>query len=219
MERLRKRIYFLAAVLLLVGGFNVYTGTMESESDKDEAWMEQRAPDMVGDMNYLPSRDNSEQSYKMDEKTYELLAPFGIVSRVYSGKAGSFDVVLIASNSRASFHDPRVCFSGQGWTILSEKEAKVDTETRGVVPVTVVEMKSPKTQQIAAYFYRGPSGFNATTLSLKWDMFMQKLYGRSDTDGVFYRFIPQDPACTEDELKAFIAKYMEAAKEASEAYF
>lgn len=219
MEGLKKRIYFVALALILVGAFNTYAGISSAGEPKTEAWMEERAPDVVMNMGYAPSAENPEQSYRMDESTYKTLTPFGIVARSYSGKAGEYDAVLIASRSRSSFHDPRVCFTAQRWKILEEKPITIETKTRGIVPATLVIMEGPRTRQIAAYFYRGPTGFKGSTVQLKFDMFWQRLLGRSDVDGVFYRFIPGNTDCTEEELKQFIAEYLEEAKKSSGGYF
>src|SRR5262249_34459561 len=142
------------------------------KSNKDEKWMEARAPEKIGDAPFFKSSQNPAQSYRMNDITYKMLAPYGIVARQYTTKDGKvFDVVLIASESRASFHDPRICFSGSGWTISDQHTVDVPTKTRGVVPVMIVSMENgEKRNQLAAFFYRGPSGFQASTRGLKWDM-------------------------------------------------
>lgn len=219
MEGLKKRTYIFAAVLIAAGAFNFATYSRAERPDKDETWMEARAPEKIGSMTFARDPANPQQSYKMNKQTYDMLAPFGIVSRVYSDNNTGFDVVLIASESRASFHDPRICFSGQGWTLVEQKTVEVNTRTRGVVPVTITKMDGPKRGQLAAFFYRGPSGFHATTIKVKLDMFYQRLMNRPDVEGVFYRFIPSKEECTEEELKSFIVEYLESSKESSEGYF
>jgi hypothetical protein len=220
MEGLTKRTLVFAGIMLVAGVLNSATVIRSERPDKTEQWMEERAPDQVMGMGFLPSRDNPEQSYEMNEQTYEMLAPFGIVTRVYTNQAGKgYDVVLIASESRASFHDPRICFSGQGWTLSEQRTIQVETRTRGTVPVTLTRMEGPAKNQLAAFLYRGPSGFHATTIAMKWDMFVQRLWNRPDVEGVFYRFIPNQSDTTVEELSAFIAEYLEAAKESSDGYF
>jgi len=219
MEGLKKRTYFFAALLIVAGAFNFVTYSRAERPDKDEAWMEARAPEKIGEMTYARDPKNPNQSYKMNQMTYDVLVPFGIVSRVYSDNNSGYDVVLIASESRASFHDPRICFSAQNWTLVEQKSVDVQTRTRGVVPITITKMDGPKRGQLAAFFYRGPSGFHATTIAVKLDMFTQRLLNREDIEGVFYRFIPTKEDCTEEELKAFIVEYLESSKESSEGYF
>ncbi|HRK20869.1 MAG TPA: exosortase-associated EpsI family protein [Fimbriimonadaceae bacterium] len=219
MEGLKKRTYIFAALLIAAGAFNFATYSRAERPDKDESWMEARAPEKVNDMTFARDPQNPQQSYRMNDQTYSMLAPFGIVSRVYSNNESGFDVVLIASESRASFHDPRICFSGQGWALVEQRTVDVKTRTRGTVPVTITKMDGPKRGQLAAFFYRGPSGFHATTIAVKLDMFKQRLLNRADVEGVFYRFIPSKEECTEEELKAFIVEYLEASKESSEGYF
>lgn len=220
MEKLKSRALIFAGVMAAVGTFNIWTGTAATGPGKTESWMESMSPERVDGMAFMRSERNPRQSYRMDDRTYSLLAPYGIVARLYSDAARSYDVVLIASRSRASFHDPRVCFSGQGWTLVEQTTETVQTKTRGKVPVTLTRMDG-RTQRgaLAAFLYRGPSGFHASTVGLKWDMFMQRLLNRPDTDGVFYRFIPQSQNVTKEELLAFIATYLDAANESSKGYF
>ena len=221
MEGLKTRAFVLAGLFLVAAGFNLTASRQAHGPRKTETWMEARAPDVVSGMSYFRGGDNPAQSYRMDKITYNMLAPFGIVARDYVGKDGkNFDVVLIASETRASFHDPRICFSGQGWILNDQNTVEVPTKSRGVVPVTLASMNGQgKKNQLAAFFYRGPSGFHATTISLKFDMFFQKLLRKPGVEGVFYRFIPQFDGCTEEELKSFIAEYLEASKESSGGYF
>jgi hypothetical protein len=221
MEGLKKRTLLFAGIMLVAGAINFVTVARAERPNKDEKWMEARAPEKIGEMVFIRSQQNPQQSYKMDKVTYEVLAPFGIVARTYTAHSGrAFDVVLIASESRASFHDPRICFAGSGWSLEDQKTVTVETKSRGAVPVTLTRMSSDrKRNQLAAFFYRGPSGFHATTIKVKLDMFWQRLLNRPDVEGVFYRFIPAQDSTTEEELKAFIAEYLEASKESSDGYF
>ena len=221
MEGLKKRAFIFAGIMLVAGAFNLATSARAERPDRTESWMEQRVPEKIGDMTFLKSDSNPAQSYKMDEVTYRVLAPFGIVARVYTGNSGEgYDVVVIASESRASFHDPRICFSASGWTISEQHQTEVQTKTRGTVPITVVRMEGRNNKgQLAAYFYRGPSGFNASTVSVKLDMFWKRLFGSKDIEGVFYRIIPVNEHITEEQMKKFIGEYLEASKASSDGYF
>jgi len=221
MEGLKKRAFIFGGIMLAAGAINLATVIRAERPNKTEKWMESKAPERVGDMSFIRSEANPQQSYKMDEVTYRVLAPFGIVPRIYTGNSGeSYDVVLIASESRASFHDPRLCFSASGWTLVEQHTAEVQTKTRGVVPITVVRMDGRNSKgQLAAFFYRGPSGFNSSTVSVKLDMFWKRLFGSKDVEGVFYRIIPQNEFITEDQMKKFIGEYLEASKSSSDGYF
>jgi len=221
MERLKKRTYIFAAVMLAAGLINMATIAKADKRSKNEQWMEQRAPDQFADKSYFHSAENPEQSYKMNDITYKMLNPYGIVARQYTGRDGkTFDIVLIASESRASFHDPRICFSGSGWNITNQQVQTVETKSRGTIPVMFVTMDNDtQRNQIAAFFYKGPSGFMASTRGLKWDMFVQTFLNRPNVEGVFYRFIPQYQGATVDDIKAVISEYLEASKESSQGYF
>ncbi len=220
MEKLRVRVLIFAGVMLAVGAFNTLAGIAGKGPGKTEQWMEQHAPPAIQGLGFAKSEANPQQSYRMDDRTYKLLAPYGIVARVYGNAENAFDVVLIASRSRSSFHDPRVCFSGQGWTLVEQTSEKVTSKTRGELDVTLTKMDGPNRRgALAAFFYRGPSGFHPSTVGLKWDMFVQRLLNRTNTDGVFYRFIPQSANVTKDQLLKFIGDYLDAAHESSKGYF
>ncbi|KAA0237377.1 MAG: exosortase-associated EpsI family protein [Armatimonadetes bacterium] len=219
MEGLMTRAYIAGALLLVAGiAINISAVTVKRPS-KTEEWMEQKAPTKVGKFIFLPGTENPAQSYRMDDRTYELLVPYGIVCRLYLDAAKGFDMVLIASQSRASFHDPRVCFAGQGWVLSKQHTENVETKTRGKVPITITEMDGARRGQLAAFFYRGPGGFYPSTNGVKWDMFKQELFGSKDVDGVFYRVIPRHADCTVEELKQFIAEYLDTAYDTSDGYF
>lgn len=218
MEGLKFRLCVLAAITVL-SAFFVHTVGASRGTTRNEKWMERNAPPQIDGYTFLPSAENPEQSYKMDKMSYEELKPIGIVSRIYQKDGQRFDVVLIAGESDYSFHDPRVCFTAQGWTLESQNESAIQTKTRGTVPVTMVRMNSSdEKNKLACYFYRGPNGFHASPFQLKFDMFKAKMLGTDDTEGVFYRFIPLTHV-SEDDLKKFVADYMDAAKQTSGGYF
>jgi hypothetical protein len=172
------------------------------------------------------SAESSLYSYKMNDVTYSTLQPYGIVARIFenSKNAQVFDVVVIASDSKDSFHDPRVCFSAQGWVMNNQWLDTVKTASRGDVPVTITLMDGPEDKnQLAAFVYKGPGGFYGNTQRLKVAMFRETLFGGGKLDGAFYRFIPgyrdEDQIQQIRELKEFIGKYLDAANEASKGYF
>jgi hypothetical protein len=158
-------------------------------------------------------------TYKMTPDTYKELAPFGIVCRDFTDGADVYDVVLIASQAKASFHDPRVCFTAQGWDLQDESTVLVKTKTRGTVAISVAQAKTADGDHWAAYFYRGPYGFAPNTNDLKMQMFKYSLLNAKSADGVFYRFIAQDAGSSEDDLVNFISTYLDASGKVSNNYF
>ncbi len=172
------------------------------------------------------STENTLYSYKMDEVTYTTLDPYGIVARIFVHEKTreAYDAVVVASQSKDSFHDPRVCFSAQGWAISNQWVVLVDTKTRGKVPVTLVAMDGPDARnKLAAFVYRGPGGFYGNTQRLKIAMFIEQMMGGDQLSGVFYRFIPQnlDPNDPNQayKLQVFIGEFIDAANGASDGYF
>lgn len=220
MEELRKRSFILGGLLVLIGAFFILS-PKQSYADKTELWMEQKAPRIVGDYVMEPNNINPSlgYTYKMDDSTYETLKPYGIVARRYTGKGKNFDVILIASRSKDSFHDPTVCFTAQGWTFDQQQEIQIDTD-RGKIPATFVEMRSKTSgKAIALFFYRGPHDYYPSTDTIRRGLFFEQLKGSKDVDGVFYRFIPNHQNATKEELLDFVRQYLIEAKKTSGGYF
>jgi hypothetical protein len=220
MEGLIKRTFIFGGLIAVLTA-GMFLAPKRVTSDMNEAKMEDLAPMTVGNFQMTPSNDNPKQSYKMDEKTYRLLQPYGIVSRIYSDGKKAFDVILIAGHSKENFHDPRVCFTAQNWAIKEDKTANIETKTRGIVPVTIVKIAqlSGGRESMAAFFYRGPNGFYPNTPNLGRAMLMGPLTGHFNTDAVFYRVMPATDSVQEEDLKAFIAEYLDAAEPVSKGFF
>lgn len=241
MERLNKRVWIMAVLLLGYGAMLVFApdiprnavrGALASagvktnpvhvaKESQNEDWMERNSPKKVGEFVFeAANSEDPEVSYKMDEGTYKELRPWGIVARrFFDDKKRGFDAVLIASDSKDSFHDPRVCFTAQKFEILTEGQTIVKTKTRGEIPVTIAEMNGPQGKAFTAFFYRGPSGFEGTTSNLKQSMFMYQCRTMESPQGVFYRFIPLNEDATPDELLKFIGEFVDEANKVSNGFF
>ena len=221
MEGLRKRAMIAGAALLVVGAFIQMSGAV-SLVRRTEAFLEDKAPMRVGEFVCYPDTigKKPKQSYVLDESTYTVLKPFGIVGRVFLKGDEGYDVLLIASNNKESFHDQRVCFSATGWTLTAETEERIQT-SRGIVPLTFARMRhAGKGEQITAYCYKGPDDeFVARPQDLTWAMFKEQFRGGQDLESVFYRFIPTRAGTTKEELLAFIKSYLEEARTFSGGYF
>lgn len=212
MEGLKRRSWVLGLVLMGAGAWIQATPRFSPATVRDEAWMVQRAPRSAGEW-------REEGEYRMNEATYAELKPHGIVARKFGDGRHTFDVVVIASNRKESFHDPRVCFTSQGWNLLSQRQIEVDTP-RGRLPMTLAEMSNDSHgKRLAAFLYRGPGGFYATPQSLSLQWLMRQMQGRSDNEAVFYRFIPDFDGATQADVEAFASAYLAAAQESSGGYF
>lgn len=220
MEGLNTRSMFLACVMASAGAWVMFSSKVDTLKRTEDELLAM-APMKVAGMDYLPAAEDGRFSYKMDEMTYRVLAPFGIVARQYTDGVKGFDAVLIASRSKASFHDPRVCFSAQGFTLEKMIPSTVVTKSRGTVPITLITMTSDKMRnQLAAFFYRGPGGkFYGSTQKLKLALLWEQFSFGKDIDGVFYRVFPTNETTTEEELKKFIGDWLDAANESSKGYF
>ncbi|HXH60693.1 MAG TPA: exosortase-associated EpsI family protein [Fimbriimonadaceae bacterium] len=225
MEGLKKRAIIATAVLML-GGLAIAFTTKHPNAGKTEQWMLDHSPRQVDGFRMLGGAESPLYSYKMDQVTYDTLQPYGIVARVYENQQTeeTYDVVLIASQSKDSFHDPRVCFSAQQWSIENQWVDNVQTKTRGKVSISIVQMDGPDgNNRLAAFLYKGPGGFFGDTKALKLSMFLEQLKGGTNLDGAFYRFIPQntgrDQTKTIIDMKKFIGEYLDAANQVSDGYF
>lgn len=218
MEKLVRSCVILGVLFCACAAY-LFAMPRMKKSIVDEKWMEKRAPDVAAGMKYFASAENPEQSYKVGEVNYKVLKPYGIVGRRYEQLGIGYDVMLIASGNYESFHDPRVCFTSQGWNIVADQEATVVSKTRGTFKVTLVNMENQGQKSVAVYFYKGPKAFHAKTSPLKLEMFKAALAGQQDVDGVFYRIMPVDPLIPAEELLKFVAEYLDASKESSQGYF
>src|SRR5262245_27555564 len=114
MEGLKLRTYVVAG-LLLVGAASVYlTPKPSAVSGEDENFMGKIAPVTVVALAYQPNIDGQTTylacSYKTSKFVYDALVPtVGILARVYRDHDLTYDVTLIASRDKGSFHDPRIC--------------------------------------------------------------------------------------------------------------
>lgn len=223
MEGLRKRVMVLGAAFIVAGlAFQAVAHT--KGISRTESWMEQKAPKELPGYDMVPNLkgDNPEVSYVSDESVYKVLTPYGIVARIFREKQGvkMFDVNVIASSTKDSFHDPRVCFSAQRWTLEKETRAMVKTQTRGEVPVTLAEMSHrDHGRHPAVFFYRGPDGFTSSTSGLKIQMLKHQFLTMKDQEGVFYRIIALTPNTTTDELLEFTGAWLDEANKTSDGFF
>lgn len=219
MERLKLRAFVLGGVLLLAGA-GIQAMPKPKVEGKDEAFMMSLAPTAVGEFKFEPSELKPGCSYDVDQRTYDLLKPFGVVGRVYSDGKTAYDVMLISGNDKNSFHDNRVCFQGQGYSIVSQTNETLDTK-RGQIPITFLDLESKEFGKAkAAMFYKGPHGkWFPLPSSLTWAMFVEQLKLGNDLDSTFYRIMPRHANPNMDEFKQFIRDYLVEAEKTSKGFF
>lgn len=203
---------------LTAGGAFLHLGAKDLGPQKTEKWMEENLPPQVGKYTFRRSTTNPQQSYAMDDSTYQTLKPYGIVCRKYSDGDRTFDVVVIASNNRASFHDPRVCFTAQGFNIEQQK-TQFMSNGDVKIPYTHVDIDGAMGKSMAMYFYKTDQEYYPDTAKLKVGMLWNSLRGGNLRDGVFYRIIPESNNITEKDLETFALTYKKAAEEFSKGYF
>ncbi len=218
MEGLKTRTYLVSGVLVMCFAGFQFTKAQQGPK-RDEKFMEQAAPERVGDRGYLHSNANPLQSYRMEQTTYDILQPYGIVCRNYTDGSSSIDAVLIASRDKDSFHDPHLCFGGQGLVSEEEHVAMAKTQAHGDVPVRVARFKSEGGTQLTGYFYKGPYGYRSSNSELKIDIFKYQLLKGQNPEGVFYRFMTNAQTTDEAKFMKFIGEYMDAANQSSKGFY
>lgn len=230
MQSLRKRAILLLC-LFIPAGITIAFLPKPGAPRKSEAWLQSKAPHQMDGYQIMPytedpnnpspsGADNSNISYRMDSKTYETLKAFGIVCQTYRGPSKAFDAVVITSDSHQSFHDPRICFQSQGWSLDKTEVDTIKTKTYGEVPVTIVEVNKDGSASLALFTYCGPNKvFRAAPLRMFRDMFFNQLRTGKVSVCFFYRIIALHPNATRDELKEFAGNYIDAANASSNGYF
>jgi hypothetical protein len=206
--------------ILASGGIVIFLqGDGGAKAPRNETYMEEKAPVTVEGVSYTRGSEHPAQSYRMDKGTYDTLQPYGIVCRKFDVGTNSVDTVLIASQQKGSFHDPRICFRAQGLVSEADDVAAITTSTRGVIPFTYSRYKSDQGgEQLVAYTYLGPYGFRSDPIQLKADIFKYQLMTGKNPDSVFYRFIT-DAATPDAKFKKFMKDYMDTAKQVSGGFF
>jgi hypothetical protein len=219
MERLKIRAFAIGA-FILVAGVAIQAMPRPSLHAKDEKFMEANAPKQVGQFTFVENPDKPGKSYDVDERTYELLKPFGVVGRIYANKDRSYDVLLISGNDKNCFHDNRVCFQGQGFTIVGQETQNIQT-SRGTIPVTMLTLEHrERGRMMAAMFYKGPGNkWFALPAPLTWAMFLEQVKLGSDLNSTFYRVIPLHQNPDKAEFVQFIKDYVAEAQKTSNGFF
>jgi hypothetical protein len=219
MERLRLRTFALGA-FLLAAGVGIQAMPKPSLHAKDEKFMSDMAPTQVGVFKFQASPEKPGKSYDVDERTYELLQPFGVIGRIYADRDKAYDVLLISGNDKNCFHDNRVCFQGQGFTIVGQETESIET-SRGTIPVTMLTVDhKEKGRMMAAMFYKGPQNkWFALPQPLTWAMFVEQVKLGSDLNSTFYRVIPMHPNPDKKEFVQFIKDYVAEAAKTSNGFF
>lgn len=221
MERLIKHTWILAVLAAIWAGFLHARPDVHGQK-KNEQELAALIPATVESYRFIENPETPGATYRMDEVTYELLQPFGIVARVYeSEKRGqSIDVVLIAGDNRDTFHDPRICFAGQGWQIMNEQRLSLVTPQGKNLPLTVVSLANEEgRRRIAAYLWKAPGGYYGDPRSLSLAIMKAPFVGQWDMTMAFYRFMPITGFSDQQELLDFIGKFMDDVRVYSEGYF
>lgn len=212
------KIAILILCVLFVGfGYYNNNNALTNGVRPPESWLEEKVPTTVGEFELKANPVGSTISYKMNEPTYKELDPIGIAAQRFLAKGSkSYDAVVIAGNNMESFHDQRWCFKAQGWDIIGEEETKVMTKSYGEIPITLVTItRSDSVPTVAVFTLRGPTKFHASIPSASKDFFDYELFKQKKFIGFFFRFIPEYPGATKDDVKKFTADYIDAAHESS----
>lgn len=190
------RLRIVLALFALVGLVAVALQP-RSYSDKTEEWMEVVVPEQVPGFTLLSS-SRTDASVRMSDVVYDVLQPFGITTRYFEGPdRRTYELVVLAGNTRKSFHDPRVCFTAQSWDIGEPGVYKINVpELGGEIEVSAMVMKNVATgsQASAMFFYKTPFGIRPNTMRVPFDLTFAKLLLKENVDAQFYRFMVIPPS-------------------------
>lgn len=192
------RLKLVLALFLIVGLIGIFVEP-KVYAKKSEDWMEQSIPEEIPGYAFTSS-SRSNPGSRMDPNTYQILDPFGIVVRQYTGPSDGrfYEATIIGGNSRKSFHDPQICFSAQQWLLIDPRRRDVNIPALGgEIPTTAMALQKRDTRGVAMYFYGGPGGWRHSPLILPIDLTFAKLRRAESIDAQFYRFIMQ-PATQPD---------------------
>lgn len=186
------RVKIVLALFIVVGVVMLVIVPPDYKS-RTEDWMESAVPEEIPGYT-LTNSTRTDPTYRTSESyklQMEVLSPFGIVERTYRGEDGrTYQFLVIAGNTRKSFHDPQVCFSAQNWILLEPRLSNIDIPAMGGnVPATVMGIKRGGLTGLAIYYYKTPLNLRHSPLFMPIDMTLAKLMMRKDIDGQFYRFI------------------------------
>lgn len=220
MEVIRKRTLTLGVLMCCVGIMGAIAAHLQAPTFKvTEPWMDSKAPTTVDGL-------VSEDAPRADQETYDTLQPFGIVNRDFHGNGHSYNVMLLASDRRESFHSPSVCLPAQGLVITDESEVTIDTKTHGKIKAAYAELTlpdDPKVKHHMVYMYRVQNRFIArqgnSTFALTIAMFAGPIRGNFDQNTVFYRVISEGENETKEQFLRFVGDFMDAAHESSGGFF
>ncbi len=190
--------------LFVVVGIAAVALKPRAYSDRTEEWMESVVPEQVPGFTLLSS-SRTDESVRMSDVVYDVLQPFGITTRYFQGEDGrTYELVVLAGNTRKSFHDPRVCFTAQSWDIGEPGVYKINVpELGGDVDVSAMVMKNVATgsEASAMFFYKTPFGIRPDTLRVPFDLTFAKLMLKENVDAQFYRFMVIPPSDGDDVLQ------------------
>ncbi len=216
---MKQKIFVAIALFLAVGALANFRSTLTGYTRPTEDQVEQMMPkDEILGYRFVKSDSDPNQTYKMDEVTYEMLKPFGIVSRVYENNEGQrIDAVLIASDDSDSFHDQQWCFQGQGWEMKHIELRMIETKSFGKIPVKYIEMDhKERGPAISLFTFKGPDKkFYDSFDAMWWDFITREFKSGQPQAGSFYRFISIYDVSKED-LDAFAAAYIDEVERTSQ---
>ncbi len=202
----------LVIALFVVAGLAAFAINPKPYAQRTEEWMEKVIPEQVPGYQFTSSSKSNTGS-KMDKNTYDILKPFGIVVRQYTGPSNgrTYDATVIAGNSRKSFHDPQICFSAQQYQLIDPGMREVDIPALGgKIPATTMALDRTGMRGVAMYFYGGPGGWRHSPLILPIDLTWAKLTLQDSIDAQFYRFILQPATSPDSNSAADIEKALNA---------
>jgi len=209
------RALTIAALACAMGLAGLFRPALTGYDQPDEKWLETVTPQEVRGVCFVPSSENPNQTYKMNQETYDMLKPYGIVARVFEYEGHKIDTVVIAGDNADSFHDQRACFESQGWQVVGDQQMELTLPDGRKVPMVQLDLASKEQGRTTAlYAFRGPSGKVFSQFGGMWrDYFVAELTSGRIHGGEFFRFIDLSGSENKEPLYRFAGEFMQQAME------
>jgi hypothetical protein len=215
---MNKGLVIACAALLpsaLWGGFQM----TQPKTTLTEQWLLDRVPTQIPGYRLIPSLENPRVTYRMSEETYAELEPVGITAQVFEDADGrQYEAVVIAGQDMNTFHDQRVCFTTQGWSLTKNTEGHLVANDFGDVPILDLTVSKGDRQEAPAFFmWRSPARFTNNRRTAKFDFLKSGLLSQETQVGFSYRFMAVTDGVDASQLKKFTDAYLSALKQAEAA--
>lgn len=118
----------------------------------------------------------------VDASVQKVLSTARIVTRTYTDSHGdAVELLLLTASDYKDFHDPNVCFPGQGWTLTNQRTVDIDGQTFN----SMIAVQGAT--QLAVLYWMPEDSLAKTGQNWGKMMAIRKLAGTENTTSLFVR--------------------------------